>query len=137
MPRPFSFTYYHSTTNKQTSRFKKQLTKQIVQDAEFSQELFSNAPIDNQTTVLMAQKLSHARVATNATTSNLTLFHGSASFEPADKQDTRKRPRSLICHSSVDRILQRDVLQKVKEVGMTPICILKPSWERFHNDLQK
>ena len=126
------------------NRFEEQLIKQRLEDAQFSQELFSTAPIDNnQTTFFTAHTLSNTQMATNATTSDFTLFNGPARFQPADKQDTRKRPRSLICHGSVDRILQRHVLQKVKEVGITPICRQKGVGKDFtmtfknKEDLQK
>ena len=73
------------------NRLEEQLIKQRLEDAQFPQELFSTAPIDiNQTTFLTAQKLPNAQMATNATTSDFTLFNGPARFQPADKQETNQ-----------------------------------------------
>eukprot|EP00112_Aurelia_sp_Birch-Aquarium-sp1_P020953 Seg5516.4 transcript_id=Seg5516.4/GoldUCD/mRNA.D3Y31 product="hypothetical protein" protein_id=Seg5516.4/GoldUCD/D3Y31 len=37
----------------------------------------------------------------------------------------RKRPRSLVCHTNTNGILQRDVLQKVKDASLSAVCVQK------------
>ena len=98
------------------------LTKQKRPQPEVPDQESRNQDPENATAI-NPQARSYAQ--TVAAAKSFKLYRGPSKFRPADKRDTRKRPGSLVCHTDADGILQRDVLQKVKDAGLSAVCVQK------------